>query len=117
MPEDEPHISYSLREVLGRLESKLDRLVDTLALKADRAELVELDKRVERKADRSEVTELDKRVGATESRLTDVVHQLQSDAQHAQERTEHRRWLWPLIVGLLAAIATILGVVVAFIHH
>lgn len=101
MTEVEPTISYSLREVLGRLESKLDRLVDTIALKADR----------------TEVLELDKRVGQTEVHITELRQQRENDARSEKERTEHRRWLWPTIAAFLAAVSGVLGALALYHPH
>lgn len=89
-------ISYSLREMFDRLEAKLDRVVEHLQAKADRADVVVLGQRVD----------------AVETRLADLEHAKASE----RERLEHKRWFWPTVWTGLAAVATVAGLLLALKH-
>jgi hypothetical protein len=100
MPDEEPTISYGLKDVLARLEHKLDQVFAALTLKADRAE----------------VTQLDHRVGQAEGRLTALEQERETAERHYRERVDHRRWLIPTLAALLSALATLAAAFAAF-HH
>jgi hypothetical protein len=85
MPEDELTISYSLKEVLGDINRKLDT---TLALQAT-------------KADASYVSDIDSRLRKVETHIEQTVK--------AGTAREHRReWLIPAFIAAVLTVFTIL---------
>lgn len=105
MPDDEPVISYSLKDVLGRMEGKLDRLVDALAMKADRTEISRLDTRVD---------VVDARVEGVDARVKAVEEEHRAVAEAADRRVEQRRWLVPTVATAIAAAGTVAGAAAAY---
>jgi hypothetical protein len=89
----EPVVSYGLKEVLARLEAKLDQVVAAVGGKADRADVDRLDRRLD---------EHDDRLGKLEEsrRTTEKL---------AAERRDHRRWLFPTLAAIVSALAAIIG--------
>lgn len=94
MADEDPTVSYSVKELIERLERKVDQFIVILTTKADRTdlELVE-EKRVE-----------------LEARVTDIERRLGLDEEHERERREYRRWLIPAMSGVLLTLVTVLGV-------
>lgn len=87
-----------MREVLDRLERKMDQFLSAISLKADR----------------EDVLHLSTRLGTAETRLTELEQYHMNEAVQKKQRSEHRRWLWPTIAGFLAAVAALLGALAAF---
>lgn len=98
---EDPGVVFTVKELIGRLDGKLDMLMNVLT----------------NKADRTDVAALGTRVGTLEDRVGDM-HQreLQRDAAaQAEQRVEtghkdSRRWVLTTMIAtglLMAAIATI----------
>jgi len=89
-----PDVGYTLKEVIEKLDRKIDAMFTVLNLKADRADLTALDHRVDT---------LERRVESDQT--------ARNATRSAQrERQEHWRWLLPLLVAIT-------GVVLAVVLH
>jgi len=93
----EPQISYSVKEILTRIESKMDDFVKALAFKADT----------------SSVENLGQRVTHTEDRLTAIEERNKARDETSKWRSEWRRWLIPALMTAALTAASI----VALFHH
>lgn len=93
----EPTIEYSVRELIERLDHKIDQFIDLMNAKADRSDV---------DAIRNEMVSL----GA---RLSHVEHRLEKDEQRSKDRRDWRRWLVPTLFSAILAVAT----VVAMLFH
>jgi hypothetical protein len=82
-----PVISYSIRDILERLEAKLDRkfadLTTAIGLKAESADLNQV-----------VATQLNH-----DARLVHIEHTLENQAQRSGWRTEWRRWLTTTVLA------------------
>lgn len=65
------------------------------------------------KADREDVIHLSTRVGTAETRLTELEQYHMNEAVQRRKRIEYRRWLWPTVAAFLAALATLVGALLA----
>lgn len=98
MSDDDPTVSYSVKELIERLERKVDQFLVILSTKADRSDFeLEQEKRTE-----------------LESRVTDIERRLDNDEKHEHDRLEYRRWLIPALSGVLLTLVTLLGIL--FFH-
>jgi hypothetical protein len=82
----EPTISYSIKDILNRVEGKLDAALIAVATKAEHSELLKLDVRVTR-------LEL-------------------SEANKAETRTWRHQWrqlIWPTLIGIAMLAVTIIS--------
>jgi hypothetical protein len=105
---EDPGVVFSVKELIGRLDGKLDMIMQALA----------------NKADRSDVNALGERVGKLEGKV-DGMHEREVQREAAQEaenkaeqshREDHRYRIgaWTAAGLLLAAVATI---VVMILNH
>jgi hypothetical protein len=101
MADDEPTIAVKISDVLNRLESKVDQLVATLGLKADRQDLLELEHKL----------------GGVEGRVIRLEHEREAAEQHYKERIDHRRWLIPTLAAVGAALATFIAAFASMHGH
>lgn len=85
---DEPIISYSVRDILERMENKLDSALVAIATKAEHAELLELKDRVA------------------------ILEQIEKNREKEKSwRHQWRQLIWPTLIGaglLAVAIITLL---------
>ncbi len=93
IPDSEPVIAYSIRELLKRMDEKLDGIVNAMVTKVDRAEFARL---------QEDVREHQLRLAA-----------LEADKQSAKAARDTRRWM---IGTIMAAVTAIGAVVVVFLH-
>jgi len=93
----EPQISYSVKEILKRIEDKVDDLIRGLAFKADTSHVESLNQRVDR----------------AEDRITAIEHRNQSRDEHERGHAEWKRWLIPTVLTAALTVATILSL----LHH
>lgn len=107
VPDEEPHISFTLREMFADLKAMIADV---------KAEVVGLKNAMSLKADRAEVLQLEQRLGHAEGRVTALEHLKDAADKHYQARVDHRRWLYPTIAAFLAALATLIAAFAAF-HH
>ena len=80
----EPTISYSVKDILSRVEGKLDAALIAVATKAEHADLAKLADRV-RELERSEA-------GRTKA---------------TRWRNEYRRFIWPTLISGVATFAAL----------
>ncbi|MFJ5532514.1 hypothetical protein [Streptomyces sp. NPDC093261] len=84
---DDSTVSYSVKELIERLERKLDTYLTLLAGKADR----------------TDVQALEQRVGKVEDHLSVLV-----EREHVQEKhTEGKRWLITALASIVVAAAAV----------
>jgi hypothetical protein len=89
--DDESTVSYTVKELIERLERKIDQFLTLLHNKADRRDLAVLEQRVD-----------------TVERHVSALNQREA----AQEkRTEWKRWLIPTIATLVLAGATVVSLI------
>lgn len=93
MADDDPTVSYSVKELIERLERKVDQFIVILSSKADRTDFELIEEK------HSELV----------ARVSDIERRLDSDEEHERDRREYRRWLIPALSGVLLALATIVG--------
>lgn len=82
--DDEPVISYSVKDILSRVEGKLDAALIAIATKADHSEMVKLAERVAH---------------------LELIEEHREAA--AKWHTEWKRWLIPTILSALLTASTI----------
>lgn len=97
MPPVEPQVTYSVKEILDRIESKMDGFVQGLAAKADANALVLLSQQVDQHA--TDIAGLKSRLDAAE--------------QEARAKSDWRRWLIPVVLSIVSTAAFVLTF---FIH-
>lgn len=95
--EDGPQVSYSVRELIERLEKKLDQFLSLLSSKADR----------------SDVSLIDERLDKHHERLQALEHLNNT----RREVSEFRRWLVPTVFALILTLATIGSVLASTMLH
>lgn len=100
MSDDDQMISYPVREVLDRMDARLERIEVKLDHKADKADVAELDGRVK-------VLEVEK---ATREKAREV------NAEHRQRAGESRRANWAIWLAGLAAAGAVAEAIITGIH-
>lgn len=93
---EEPTIEYSVREMIERLDRKIDQFIVIMASKAERAE----------------VGLLDERLISVESKVSQLADRLKKDEKRAQEKREWKRWVIPTMCTLIGTAATILSIII-----
>ena len=93
---DEPAIVYSVKELISRLDGKLDAMMNLMTNKADRAD----------------VTALEKRQDATDVEVSGLKTREQQRSLDQDNRTIGKRW----VIGIwIAIITSMLGSTIAII--
>lgn len=121
--DDEQQVVYPLTVVLGRIEEHVAALGTQFAARFDR-----LEAKLDLKADRADVTEMDKRLTAADQGLDHRVTSLETAEErrregsrvareHERDSTESRRSFWALVLAAVAAVAAIALAVAQFIPH
>lgn len=111
---DEQKVTYTVKELLNRIDGKLDNMALAMAQKAEQSHVDKLEQRIE-------MLESDKRANAELGKLYlaewDTV---KADVKHLKEGSitqksvdRYRRWL---IVTVLAAVGSFSGLVVALAY-
>ena len=85
-------IGYTLKEVIEKLDRKMDVMFSVLASKADRAEL----------------SALDHRVNSVENELREKRAAKTAVTEVRKESKEHWRWLLPVLVSLAGVSLSVL---------
>jgi hypothetical protein len=93
---EEPTIEYTVKEMIERLDHKVDQFLGILSSKADR----------------SEVALVAERLTVVESKVDTLTDRLKKDEKRAKERREWKRWIIPTACTLVGAAATILSIIV-----
>lgn len=98
---EEPGIVFSVKELIGRLDGKLDTITNILTSKADR----------------SDVIALEHRVGQVEDKVN-VLHE-RNEAATVTERDQSvkHRWVITTWVSVAVAVIAIVGIVVQAVVH
>ena len=112
MGAEDPGVVFTVKELIGRLDGKIDVVLQTLTNKADRTDLAILGDRVGRVE--SSVAELHERERAREEART--------AARKAKEEVEskHRdnhRWVIGTLIASAAAIAAFVLIFVTYMGH
>jgi hypothetical protein len=93
---EEPGIVFSVKELIGRLDGKLDTITNILTSKADR----------------SDVIALEHRVGQVEDKVN-VMHQAAETRQiNEMDHTVTKRWVVTTWISIGVALIAIAGIVV-----
>lgn len=93
MADYEPRITYTVQELLARIESKVDQMFGQLSNKADRTDIAEL---------YSHLNEVKGRVS-----------NLEFNQEHSNRDKDRRRWFWPILVASLLTVGGILATVLS----
>lgn len=94
---NEPEITYSVRELIERLDRKIDQFIVLMNSKADRAEVALVEERL---------TDVESQVRALSDRLA-------MDEKKANTKREWRQWAIPVAIGIATLGATLLTI---FVH-
>lgn len=92
MADDDPVIAYSVRELLTKMDGKLDAIGTQLGSKADT----------------THVDQLAASVGDLNGRVTSIEEDRKRQAATATSRLANRQWLVPTICGAIVAAIEIL---------
>lgn len=92
---DEPEVSYTVKELLSQLNSRIDAFMTLLGSKADQTVVAHVVERVD---------QLDTRVGVLE---TDG----KATAKHFTAKQDFRRWVVPTVISVAAVVVAILQAV------
>jgi len=112
---DDQKVSYTVKEVLARIEGKIDGLAISVAAKADATALDKLDGRVTALEFRNETNkELAAPYLAEWTTIKTTVRRLEAAQEDRQAVTRYRRWLLASVVAGLTALAALVGVVTKF---
>lgn len=111
---DEQKVTYSVKELLNRIDGKLDNFALAIAQKAEQSHVDKLEQRIE-------LLESDKRANVELSKLYLAEWEnVKSDVKHLKEGSitqksvdRYKKWL---TVTMLAAIGSFSGLVVAFAY-
>lgn len=88
MPDNnEVEISFSVKELLQQLNTRIDAFMTLLASKADQ----------------SSVAHVAERVDKLDTRVTKIEHTEQDRTSHRSAATEFRRWFVPVLISLMTA--------------
>lgn len=110
MVEEEASVRYSVRDLLARLDGKLDSLTISLARKADKTDI----ERVERRVDGHDV-----RLSALETRDHDREIAASVHAKRDERAEEQRRHRWSVrerVFGAITTAAIAAGALLAIFH-
>ena len=111
---DEQKVTYTVKELLNRIDGKLDTMAFAMAQKAEQSHVDKLEGRIE-------MLESDKRANAELAKLyLAELENVKTDVKHLKEVSitqksvdRYRRWL---IVTVLASIGSFSGLVVALAY-
>lgn len=99
---DEPAIVFSVKELISRLDGKLDAIMSVLVNKADRAD----------------VTALERRVDAVENKINTRETQESTTEKHKESSTVGRRFIITMVLTVLLSLAgTAVGVISLLAGH
>ncbi len=96
---EEPAIVFSVKELIGRLDGKLDLMMKILTDKADRAD----------------VTALDHRVGLVEEKVSSITLTEKQRREIEQGKGPKRRWVITTLIAASVALAAIIGLVITIL--
>jgi hypothetical protein len=108
MSDVDPQISYSIRELIERLDKKIDSFISLLTTKADRADVLLSDKKLE-----DQVLLFDKRLDDHSERIGALEH---SNVAR-KEVSEFRRWLVPTLFAIVLTLATVGSILASTLLH
>jgi|SRR5579872_4684383 len=94
-------VAYPLRDVLDRIERKVDVIGLKLDGKADKAELVAVAARLDSKADQAAFAELAERVEQLVTAEASRVSVAAATAKAAERRVDWSRWAIPTLITAL----------------
>ena len=102
-PEPDPSITYTVKDLLARMDGKLDALDLKLDTKADAKELAQLRVEVAQKADRADIRSLRDDVDA----LKKAQAERDSADRQREKQINGRRWLISAVLGVAWAISAV----------
>lgn len=98
---EEPGIVYSVKELISRLDGKLDMITNILTSKADR----------------SDVIALEHRVGQVEEKVSRLHDRDAAEEITSRDQTVRHRWVVTTWISIIVAIAAIAGIIVQAVMH
>lgn len=110
-PEEEPVLRIPVRELLARLDGRLDQLTNVLATLVTRGDLVQVEEQVHElreRVDRLEDAELTR--AAAETRLAQEHERIERERE---QKSTH--WQWFVMAGLTAVLVAL--AIVGFVVH
>jgi hypothetical protein len=90
----EPTVNIPISELLRKIDEKIDKLIDALSTKADKAELHALAVKVD----------------SHDDQLKTLLAANVAAANERKSQTEWRRWMIPIVISVASVIATALQV-------
>lgn len=120
---EDPGVVFSVKELIGRLDGKLDTTANLLAGKLD-----SIGTALAGKADRSDLNQLGDRVGRVEETVANL-HQRELEreaARRAKEKAtvqvetkhqDHHRFAITLVIAIISALAAVAMAAVAVLGH
>lgn len=119
MGSEEPGVVFTVKELIGRLDGKIDVVLQTLTNKADRTDLAILGDRVGRVE--SSVAELHERERVREeARVAAKKAREETEKVQVEEKTQQRdtrRWVVGTLIASAAALGAIILALVGFMGH
>jgi len=98
---EEPAIVYSVKELISRLDGKLDAMMNLLTNKADRAD----------------VTALERRQDATEADVSGLKIREKERQERRDNYTLSKRWIIGILASLsMSLLSTVVAVLLAIYH-
>lgn len=98
---EEPAIVYSVKELISRLDGKLDAMMNLLTNKADRAD----------------VTALERRVDANEGEVAGLKTREQQRQENRDNYTLGKRWVIAIVVSISTSLLSVLVSVLLTMYH
>lgn len=110
MPDQEPSVSYMVRDLVSDLRTEIVALRNQMQQQLDRIEQ-QLSRLADTKAEKSDMAALALRVGAVEDRDRERAERERVQREHRQEGIDWRRWIWPTLIALAVVIIGVLQLV------
>lgn len=98
---EEPGIVYSVKELISRLDGKLDMITNILTSKADR----------------SDVIALEHRVGQIEEKVGKLYDHEETKVVATRDTLVRRRWIVTTVISAGVAVVAVAGVVFQAVIH
>lgn len=109
---EDPGVVFSVKELIGRLDGKLDTTASMLANKLD-----VLGTSLASKADRSDLTVLGDRVTRVENAMNAISQRQQTENQVETKHQDNHRFAITVAVAIISAVAAIVLAAVAIMGH
>lgn len=96
---EEPGIVFSVKELISRLDGKLDMMMNVLT----------------NKADRSDVAALEHRVGNVEAKVENIATQRRTEAEVTENNTQRSRFNVTVTISIVMLLLTAIGLLITLL--